>query len=389
MPKKVALEHIFSESRILVVDDAKTSRLMLTQFCKSAGFRHIEEAKDGKEGLEKILSWKPDLVFIDMHMPQIDGMQVCQELQRLHLLDNMIIIMQTSGDKELLVAEAFDVGVTDFISKPLIEIEAVTRAVLHLERLFLFRQSEYTYSRMHDELKEAATLQKILLPDKKSLEDIKNGIGLDIAHYYHPATQLAGDYLSIQKLSRNRVALIFVDVSGHGVTAALYAFAIHTLLDYKMLSDKSPGEVLETINTKLHRLMAKGKFATMFLGIFDPENQFLDYAAAATPSPIFISQGKHITLNTKGHLLGVQEIVEYETHSIPLTKGDILLLYSDALIETANPDGSFMQEQEIVNLLLANNSKDCTALINTILASFYMHYSKTPSDDLSMLVCKL
>jgi serine phosphatase RsbU (regulator of sigma subunit) len=74
--------------------------------------------------------------------------------------------------------------------------------------------------------------------------------------------------------------------------------------------------------------------------------------------------------------------------SVPFKAGDTLLLYSDALIETAGKDGRFMQESEIIDLLLTDQSTHSMATLNTLLSAFYSRYSDQPSDDLSLLVCR-
>ena len=72
---------------------------------------------------------------------------------------------------------------------------------------------------------------------------------------------------------------------------------------------------------------------------------------------------------------------------MPFNSGDTLFIYSDALLETANAEGNFIQEQVISDLLLANKLDDPSALIEHVLAVF-MNYSKKLRDDLSILVCR-
>ena len=380
--KKIALD-----SKILIIDDLKINRLMLMECCKYGGFRHIEEACDGQEGLDKIIEWKPDLIFTDMNMPHMNGLQLCLELQRQKLLGNMVVIMHTVVDKPSFKAQAFDAGIADFITPPFEEKEVLSRMMAHLERLFMHRKIELDYSRIHTELKEVAVLQGILLPNPLLLNDIKSMRGLDVSHYFRPATELAGDYLSVRKLSGKSVMLISVDVSGHGVKAALYAFLIHTLLEDSIIDNQMPGAILDVLNVKLHGLMPKGTFATIFLGLIDPTTRQLHYAGAASPHPMLLSEEKITMLNTRGCPLAVQKKSRYETHSVPFISGDTLFIYSDALLETANAEGNFIQEQVISDLLLANKLDDPSALIEHVLAVF-MNYSKKLRDDLSILVCR-
>lgn len=386
MDKARLKEHILNNYKILIVDDSGTIRMMLAEYCKSLGFIHIDEAYDGREALDKIVIWRPDLVFMDMHMPVLNGLRVCHKLQQQGLSDDIIIIMLTSTSKPEFKALAFGSGITDFITKPINEHEVGARMMMHLERLYMHRELEYNYSRIQEELKEAAVLQRILLPTPSFLDELKSTMGLDIAYYYQAAMELGGDYLSVRALSENKLLLIMVDVSGHGVNAGLHAFSIHALLNELIMTQSSPGELLELLNTRLYSLMPRGMFATMFLGIIDLECNQLDYAAAASPAPVLICKDDIILLHTVGYPLGIERAASYETHSIPFEKGDMLFLYSDALIETANPEGHFLKEEALIHLLLANKTQTSHLMIKLILTYLFANYSQSLSDDLSLLV---
>lgn len=376
-------------SKILIVDDTETSRLVLSSFCSHAGFDQIREATNGKEALDVILDWNPDLVFLDMQMPVMDGLQLCQELKRRHLHTEIIIIMQTVVEKPAFKTQAFEAGVTDLIAKPLDARETIARMMAHLERKYLRTRTEAAYQRIQNELQEAMMLQNILLPQDAHLATIKAQLGVDIAHYYHPASELAGDYLSVRSLHQDRIALIAADVSGHGLSAALYAFSIHTLLDHALLNEHTPAEVLSQLNAKLYELMSVGKFATMFLAIVDTKQHQLHYAAAASPAPILFSSGLAKPLNTRGHLLGVQPHATYEHYCVDYQPGDLLFIYSDALIETPSTSGDCLTEGQLTAQLESLHAHDASHILRNVLITFHEHYSRSPTDDLSMLACKL
>lgn len=386
MDKARVKEHILNNYKILIVDDSGTIRMMLAEYCKSLGFVHIDEAYDGREALDKIAIWRPDLVFMDMNMPVLNGLQVCHKLQHQGLSDDIIIIMLTSTSKPEFKVLAFGSGITDFITKPINEHEVGARMMMHLERLYMHRELEYNYARIQEELKEAAVLQRILLPTPSFLDELKKTMCFDIAYFYQAAMELGGDYLSVRTLSENKLLLIMVDVSGHGVNAGLHAFSIHALLNELIMTHSSPGTLLELLNTRLYSLMPRGMFATMFLGIIDLERNQLDYAAAASPAPVVMCNEDIRLLNTVGYPLGIEPTATYETQSIPFTKGDKLLLYSDALIETSNSDGDFIKEDALADLLLANRTKKSQAMVGLILSHLFVNYSKDLSDDLSLLV---
>lgn len=377
------------QSRILIVDDVETSRMILRSFCKSAGFTHIKEAENGLHALEIIATWKPDLILLDFEMPIMNGLDLCHELGQRGIIDDMIIMMQTGTDKIEFRAQAFEAGVTDLLNKPLHARECIARIIAHLERRLLKRQIESDYQRIQQEMREAVIMQNILLPDEALLDMIRSTTYTDLALYYHPASELAGDYLTVRRLSNNRIAIASIDVSGHGVTAALYAFAIHALIEDALLAIYTPNELLTHLNSKLYSIMATGKFATMFLAILDTNTQMMHYSAAAAPSPLLLSAGAITVLETRGTPLGIDNHVEYSTRSIPYKTGDVLFIYSDALIETPDASGKCMTQSDISTVLASMENGSANEIVRGIVIEFYSKFSSQPRDDVTMLACKL
>lgn len=389
MGKYISKKFIFSQAKILIVDDLKIKRMVLQKTFKNAGFEHFFEAASGQEAIDMIIQIKPDLVLMDMHMPPMSGLEVCKYLFEHNLHDDKVIIMQSADDNnDDIKAQAFGAGVTDFISPPYDGKEAVFRALSHLERHFLGRKFDADYKRIQQELSEAAFLQKILLPPESILQDISCKSGLDINFYSEPVEELAGDYLTVRLLPDGKILIICADVSGHGISAALYAFSIHTLLDVVILKTQDPGEILNMLNNQLHELMAAGKFATVFLGIIDNANKTLSFSCAAAPTPIFLSGGKFITLDTSGSLLGAYNDSHFTTQTITFHENDLLFLFSDALYETTDKTTPALRYDEIEKIVLKNKDHSAQSLIDSTLREFYKRFPTQRKDDLSLLVCK-
>ncbi len=384
------MHHLLTTSRILIVDDSEMSRSVLRKICEHAGFKHIEAVANGVEALDAIRKRCPDLMFLDIEMPLMDGFALCDALRAEKLLGSMVIIMQTATDKPEIKARAFEVGVTDLLTKPVHPRETIARVLAHLERAMLRRESDERNRHIQEELEEAVILQNILLPREEVIDGIERDMKVDIAHYYHPASELAGDYISIRRVSQDRFAVISIDISGHGLTAALYAFSVHTLIEDAQLASHSPSYILAVLNTRLHDFMSAGKFATAFIAVIDTRHQYLDYAAAAAPPPILMRAGTPILLDTRGHLLGVDSAATYESHRLPYQSGDRLFIYSDALIESPNPQGDSMPIDEVVTILKASGTQARSAEhLKQMMDALYGNYTTKPTDDLSMMMCRL
>lgn len=240
-----------------------------------------------------------------------------------------------------------------------------------------------------EELQEAIMLQSLLLPPESRLAELRAAQGLDLACYYQPSAGLGGDYLSVLPLSPTRTALILADLSGHGVTAALYAFALHALLEDRGLYTQEPGEILTHVNARLHPLLLEGKFATLFLGVVDTERNEIRYAAAAAPPPLLMDSGGRVTpLETRGFPLGALREASYETRVAPFRRGDSLFCYSDALTETPSAAEEYFEEPRLSEFLTTQRDAEANTLLRATLSHFFTHYSTLPADDLSLLACR-
>jgi sigma-B regulation protein RsbU (phosphoserine phosphatase) len=231
-------------------------------------------------------------------------------------------------------------------------------------------------------------LQSSIFPGAEDIHEIEQRCGLEIVSYFAPSSEIGGDFWGIKSVSPEDTALWMVDFSGHGVASALNAFRLQAYVkDYSTLSAK-PGDYLTHMNDKLMHLLLPGQFATMFYGVLDHENDKLHYAAAATPHPMILrANGEVETLDGCGVPLGINMNL-YHTVTEIFLPGDMLLLYSDALIESADSSGAFLSEHDIVQTLKAHHLASAATLMNALLGRFQRHAHGKLADDLTLLICK-
>ena len=113
-------------ARILVVDDAAFMRMMLRDILVSHGHEVVDEAADGNQAVERYQECKPDLVTMDLTMPNVDGIQAIKKIRSIDP-DARIIVCSAMG-QQAMVMEAIQAGAKDFIVKPF-QIERVISAV--------------------------------------------------------------------------------------------------------------------------------------------------------------------------------------------------------------------------------------------------------------------
>lgn len=106
-----------SNNKVMIIDDSNTIRRSAKLFLESAGYKTVE-VEDGFEALSKIMEEEPSLIFIDVLMPNLDGLQTCQIIKRNPLFENTPIIILSSKDGEFDKAKGIMMGAQDYLVKP-------------------------------------------------------------------------------------------------------------------------------------------------------------------------------------------------------------------------------------------------------------------------------
>lgn len=132
----------FSNARILVVDDSIFDRRLITIALKKAGFNKILTADDGADAVQKTYSFCPDLVLLDLNMPNLDGFGYCEMVRNDNTLPRMPIIVQTSMKNRQSWLHALSCGADDFLIKPLDMEELSLRICVRVEHYFMLRDLE-------------------------------------------------------------------------------------------------------------------------------------------------------------------------------------------------------------------------------------------------------
>jgi phosphoserine phosphatase RsbU/P len=191
---------------------------------------------------------------------------------------------------------------------------------------------------MEQDLRLAARVQQALLPPP----DVEAG-SLRIAQAFHPCDDLAGDAVGIVPLTGDLVGLYLLDVSGHGVGAALLSFTLNHLLSATvggaLLADGaevavvSPASVAERLNRQFPMDRTRQYF-TLVYGVIDPASGRFRYVTAGHPSPILLPRGGlPAPVAGAGLPIGMFDEASFEEASLTLEPGDRLYFYTDGVIE--------------------------------------------------------
>lgn len=340
-----------SQGKVLIIEDNQSNQALLAGLLSQLNIKQIEIAEDGIDGLNKVLTFEPDLIILDITMPNLDGYEVLQRLKSVEHTRSIPVLIQTASDTREARDKTFRAGASDFITKPINPLEFFARVRIHLENRLLVNRLKSRLKQIHTELSTAQNMQMSLLPCQATLMDIKKRYGLNMTSYFEPSDKLGGDFWQTVPLSDNRIGFYLCDFSGHGLATALNTFRLHTLIFQMHSRIQKPSDFLNELNRQLYLLLQRGQFATFFFGIYDPQKQILVYSGAAAPAPFYWNGNKWKALATRGLPLGISQSATYTNHTVSFKEGNRLFLYSDALTETFNESGHQSSEKTLLKVV--------------------------------------
>ncbi len=366
---------------LLVVDDDEMNRDVLWQRLRRKDY-DVVAAPDGESALRLIGDHRFDLVLLDVMMPGLNGMDVLKKLRETHSAIDLPIIMATARGESTEIVKALGLGANDYVTKPLdfpvvlarvqthLALKRMAEELRELERSLAERNRELEQTnaqlaklngRMSRALKAAARIQETFLP-----RDLPSVPGAAFAWIYRPCDELAGDGLNVIPLDGGRTALYILDVSGHGVAAALLSVALSRVLSHpsepssilgrrgvvrQPLEILPPAEVADRLNRLFPFDTSIEQFATMLYGVLDSGTGEFRYVSAGHPGPVHLPAGaRPVILESEGSPIGLAED-PYEERSIRLAAGDRLYLYSDALPEAMDQAGELFGDHRLLDAI--------------------------------------
>ncbi len=216
---------------------------------------------------------------------------------------------------------------------------------------------------IEDELKMARELQLAMLPqDFPAIAcDGDGNEALKFYSYYQPAGTVSGDFFDVFQLSETAVGIFICDVMGHDVRAALVTAMLRAQVEDLSTAVADPGELLAELNLALFKVFRQAgttMFATAFYLVVDVAAGRLSYANAAHPHPLRLSRatGTVEALNRdgtakKGPALGLFRDAQFATYTRPLQARDLLVFYTDGLIEEESPAGEIFSQERLAETI--------------------------------------
>jgi sigma-B regulation protein RsbU (phosphoserine phosphatase) len=363
---------------ILLVDDNPTNLQVLFQTLEGVGCKLLI-AKNGNGALTIAGKALPDLILLDIMMPDIDGYEVCHRLKAdPATADIPVIFLSALGETEDKV-KGLHLGAVDYITKPFQPDEVIARVNTHLTIHRLKREVESQKDQLKHELEVVSEVQRKLLP--KKLPEID---GFKLAAHYETSRYAGGDYYDTIEIAENRWGFLIADAEGHSAPAAVLMAMTCALFRAYSDSANDPAAVLHYLNQHLCKV-ADPSFMTALYAVYDSTQQTMRIARAGQPLPMIYraSEKKAFELINPGvYPLGIEPYqIEIPVTEVKLRSGDRFLVYTDGLSERFNAAGETYGEERLLQPLATDNAATPQDVVAAIMGDVERFAGNHPADD--------
>lgn len=257
------------------------------------------------------------------------------------------------------------------------------------DQIVVLLQQTAEKARIEQELEVARTIQETLVPPP----DLVDKGSLRFCGYFQPASQTGGDWWTWHDLTNGKVLLVIGDVTGHGVPSAMITAAAKAACDVARAvhsDDVTVSRLLEIMNYAIFE-SAKRKFVmTCFASIIDTRRRTITYANAGHNFPYLLRGNEFATMMIRGNRLGDVRESQYEAKTIELAPGDVLIWYTDGIVECENRNGEEWGEKRFRAAVKRSGGLDAAQMRDSIVNESLEFYADVPrKDDITMVVGRI
>jgi sigma-B regulation protein RsbU (phosphoserine phosphatase) len=370
---------------VLLVDDEPANIQIVNTILKDIYKTRI--ATSGAKALELANQEPaPDLILLDVMMPEMNGYEVCSRLKSADRTRDIPVIFLTGQTDIEDETQGFKVGAVDYIHKPFSPAVVQARVHTHLVLRGIREQLARQLQTIQSEMDTARQIQLSILP--REIPAIK---GLDISARYIPMASVAGDFYDFIPIDENRIGILVADVSGHGMPAALISSMLKIALDGQTACALEPARVLAGLNRALCGKF-QGHFVTAVYVVVDTERQRLLYAGAGHPPLILMdhSAGQARDFLENGLFLGFFPEATYTAVEIPFKADSWGVLYTDGISEMTDSSEEQFGLDRLKQFLQNNHDLSAEQFVDALLdrLSQWSNIASggEPEDDITLLV---
>lgn len=349
---------------VLLADGSKAHRRMLSVQLDRAGYRVIEAA-DGATALQLCRDREPDVILSDWMLAGINGPDLCRAHRTLSRKGYGYFILLSSKTDSADIATGLQAGADDFLVKPVSGAELLARISAAERVLDMQRDLHEANTELHAALDRLSDAQQQMTADLREARKLQQALiverqrsfgALRVSLLMRPAGLIGGDLVGFQQIDADSVGLHAVDVSGHGVAAALLTARLAAQIE-SLSRDRrlSPAGVVAALNDLMLDALQTDSYLTMIYGVIDIPSGRLRLVQAGHPHPLLQRAGGRIERVGRGGLpVGVVREAVFEEIEVTLAPGDRLLIVSDGLTDAVSRRGATLGEDGLCDILRMN-----------------------------------
>jgi phosphoserine phosphatase RsbU/P len=395
-----------SVRRVMIVDDSRVQRKILSTQLSRAGYQVIEAASV-EEALPLCADAAPDIVISDWVMPGLSGLDFCQALRAQKHENYIYFILLTSKTESAEIAHGLDGGADDFLTKPVTGDELRARIsagerIIRMEREVIEKNRLLTDTltelraindSVNRDLMEARKLQQSLI--RESFRDFGQA---QVSLMLRPSGHIGGDLVGFFAIDAARFGVYSLDVSGHGITSALMTARLAGYLSGGSpeqnialvpapgggFDGRDPAEIADRLNRVLLSEMGTESYFTLAYAEVDMVSGRARLVQAGHPHPaVQRADGRIEYLGEGGLPIGLFPEAVYRSFETTLACGDRLFLMSDGVTEIEDERGEQLAEEGLAKLMATLHSKKGPMFLDALLDRLEQLGASEFDDDVS------
>lgn len=374
---------------ILVVDDEKSITYLLSEVLKKGG-HSVRTLSDGKLVESELKKRDYDLVVSDLHMKEVGGIEVLKMVKNKD--ENTEVLILTGNATISSAVEAMKLGAFEYLTKPIDMEEFRLKVQKALERrsfrLKIEKQNheiEEQQRLIQKDLELAEQVQKSLVPSEISLPQI------EVKVKYMPMIGVGGDFADIYYDGVENIYLTLLDVTGHGITAALLVNRICSEIRNLVREKREPASILYAVNNFIFDVFeGMAMFMTMFSGVVNLRKGCFTYAGSAHPAVILWKsrENRFAKLESQNIIIGYEKRKEnkFSQDVIMIAPEDKIVMYTDGIIEAEDATGKQLGINGFINFFKSSIYLSVDEIIENILNGIYEFSPNPIKDDVYLIL---
>ena len=309
---------------ILIVDDNPLNLKLLQGTLIREGYQVIM-SMNGPEARKLAFERPPDLILLDIMMPEENGFEVIKRLKEDSRTVSIPVIFLTAVDELDHKIRGFDLGAVDYITKPFHIREVLSRVRLHL-KLSLATNSLVAYQA--EKLRQIQDGQASMLVVPEELPEARFSV------YYKSLLDAGGDFYDVVQISEDIFGYFVGDMSGHDITTSYMTAAVKALLNQNCIPVYEPVESLRMVNNVLVEVLPDGKYMTACYVRLNRKSKQMTIVNGGHPPVVYLPvKGEPRFIELEGDILGIFSDVYFGHQDIKVKEGDRFFMFTDGLIE--------------------------------------------------------